>query len=116
VRNILVKDLAAVDEVREAPKARIEVFWFPNGPVYRVMVEPEWRWSESLKETFGTTRCPVDHIAHMISGHIAIEMEDGSQRIVGPGQLWRVAPGHDAWVSGDEPAVFLDFADAHKGS
>jgi hypothetical protein len=80
VRNILVKDLAAADEVREAPKARIEVFWFPSGPVYRVVVEPEWRWSESLKETFGTTRCPADHIAHMISGQIAIEMEDGAQR------------------------------------
>ncbi len=40
------------------------------------------------------------------------EMDDGYEDEQGPGELWRVPPGHDAWVVGDEPAVFLDFGDA----
>ncbi len=28
----------------------------------------------------------------------------------GPGELFEVGPNHDAWVSGNEPCIALDFA------
>ncbi|MEU8800381.1 hypothetical protein [Spirillospora sp. NPDC048819] len=39
-------------------------------------------------------------------------MRDGSEGEVGPGDVFVVAPGHDAWVIGDEPCVALDFGGA----
>ncbi|MDN5917712.1 MAG: hypothetical protein L0I76_21880 [Pseudonocardia sp.] len=30
----------------------------------------------------------------------------------GPGEVFRIDPGHDAWTVGDEPVVLLDFAGA----
>jgi len=39
-------------------------------------------------------------------------MDDGSEGEQGPGELRRVAPGHDARVAGEEQAVFLDFGEA----
>ncbi len=38
-------------------------------------------------------------------------MDDGSEAEAGPGDAFALAPGHDAWVVGDEPCVALDFGE-----
>lgn len=37
---------------------------------------------------------------------------DGTEVEVGPGDAFAAAPGHDAWVVGDEPCIALDFVPA----
>ncbi|MGH2825926.1 MAG: hypothetical protein ACRDKF_03015 [Actinomycetota bacterium] len=37
---------------------------------------------------------------------------DSPSSAVAPGEVYRIAPGHDSWVVGDEPAVFVDFQGA----
>jgi len=34
---------------------------------------------------------------------------DGDEADVGPGNAYRIAPGHDAWVVGNEPFVAYEF-------
>jgi len=41
-----------------------------------------------------------------------IRAQDGTEVEVGPGDAFVAAPGHDAWVVGDEPCVALDFIPA----
>jgi hypothetical protein len=41
-------------------------------------------------------------------------MEDGTEFDLGPGDIAITAPGHDAWVLGDEPCVGLDFQGASR--
>jgi hypothetical protein len=36
-------------------------------------------------------------------------MDDGSEAEVRPGDVASIAPGHDAWVVGDEPFRSIDF-------
>jgi class 3 adenylate cyclase len=36
-------------------------------------------------------------------------MPDGTELEVGPGDVFEIPPGHDAWVVGDEPWVSVDF-------
>ncbi len=37
-------------------------------------------------------------------------MDDGEETRIRPGRLRRhIPPGHDAWVVGDEPYVFIDW-------
>lgn len=48
----------------------------------------------------------------VVSGRAAVLMEDGEERVMEPGQLFYVAPGHDSWVVGDEPYVSLHFLGA----
>jgi hypothetical protein len=38
-----------------------------------------------------------------------IRMDDGSEDEVGPGDFLSVAPGHDAWVVGNERCIMVDF-------
>jgi hypothetical protein len=40
---------------------------------------------------------------------MVIKSVEGLEVIVGPGDAFEVAPGHDAWVVGDEPCLALDF-------
>ena len=34
-------------------------------------------------------------------------MDDGTERVMAPGDLFHVRSGHDSWVVGDEPYVSL---------
>jgi hypothetical protein len=36
-------------------------------------------------------------------------MADGTEKVMRPGDLFHVPPGHDSWVVGDEPYVSLHF-------
>jgi hypothetical protein len=36
-------------------------------------------------------------------------MNDSTEGEVGPGDVARVEPGHDAWVVGDEACMIVDF-------
>jgi uncharacterized cupin superfamily protein len=57
----------------------------------------------------GTRSCQIAHTGYIVSGHFHVRMDDGRQYDFGPGDAHFVAPGHDAWVVGDEPCVAIDF-------
>lgn len=39
-------------------------------------------------------------------------MDDGKRMSFGPGDAFDIPPGHDGWVVGNEPVIFLDFIGA----
>jgi len=39
---------------------------------------------------------------------IHVKMDDGAEIEFGPGDVGVIAPGHDAWVVGNEPVVVID--------
>jgi uncharacterized cupin superfamily protein len=45
----------------------------------------------------------------VISGRLKVVHDDGTEGEVGPGSAYVIAPGHDAWVVGDEEFVALEF-------
>jgi Cupin domain len=74
----------------------------------RVTYEPGWKWSEDLKPLVGTDSCQVRHTGICLSGTMTVRAEDGTQVTYGPGDVFVIEPGHDAWVDGADPCVFLD--------
>jgi hypothetical protein len=40
---------------------------------------------------------------------MGVRMNDGTEGEVGPDEVARIEPGHDAWVVGDETCVVVDF-------
>jgi hypothetical protein len=40
---------------------------------------------------------------------MTIRMDDGTEDTINTGDFVSIAPGHDAWVVGDEPCVMLDW-------
>ena len=64
----------------------------------RGVFEPGWRWSEDVKPIAGTDSCrPITSVCRL-SGQMNIRFEDGSEIMVGPGDVVDLDPGHDAWT------------------
>lgn len=77
--------------------------------VARQRFEPGWRWSTHLKEIAGTATCQSHHLGIAMSGRLHVETSDGVEMEVGPGEVYEIPPGHDAWVVGDEAFTAVDF-------
>jgi uncharacterized cupin superfamily protein len=60
----------------------------------------------------GTDSCQNDHVGYLASGRLTVQHEDGVTLTFSPGDAYRITPGHDAWVEGDEPAVAFEFKSA----
>jgi hypothetical protein len=96
------------DDRREFDGGRLDVVRLAGRALGRFTLEPGWRWSESVAPLVGTELCQASHFGYVVSGRMAVRMADGTEGVAGPGEAYRIAPGHDAWVVGDEPAVVLD--------
>lgn len=100
------------EEVRNVPKARIEIVNLGSTQAMRCTFEPGWKWSECVKPIAGTDSCEVSHMGFMVSGDMTVRMNDGTEFRFKPGDAATIPPGHDAWINGSEPCVFVDFQGA----
>ncbi len=103
-----VKNLDTPDDTPKSDHGRMEVVNLPGAMIVRATFEPGWRWSTEIKPAVGTDSCQLAHTGVVLSGRFAVRTDDGQQHELGPGDAHVVAPGHDAWVVGDEPCVILD--------
>jgi hypothetical protein len=106
------KNLDAPEEVRTPEKTKVDVVKVGGTEVGRFTFQPGWKWSECIKPVVGTDSCQVEHLGYSVSARIHIEHEDGTSSEIGPGEAYLIAPGHDAWVVGDEPFVGVEFKSA----
>ncbi len=108
------KSFNAPDEIRTPPSARMEFVNFGDMTIVRMTCEPGWRWSEHMRPIAGTETCQGTHFTYIVSGHFRTVMDDGRVDDLGPGDIGITAPGHDAWVVGNEPCVLFDFQGASR--
>ncbi|HLF99313.1 MAG TPA: cupin domain-containing protein [Acidimicrobiia bacterium] len=110
--GVETRDFGTPDETRTPDKTTVELVRFAAGEIGRYTFEPGWRWSECIKPVAGTESCQVEHVGYVVSGSLHVQHEDGSEADITAGSVYRVAPGHDAWNAGSEPAVFVEFQGA----
>lgn len=109
--GLVFRSFDSADETRpfEGGKGRLDLLETDGGPVGRAVFQPGWRWSEHVKPLAGTDSCQSAHTGYVVSGRIKVVMNDGESAEAGPGDFIQIAPGHDAWVVGEEPCVALDW-------
>ena len=110
--ELAVKQLDAPDDTITFDNGKLEVVTFGGVTIKRATVEPEWKWSNDVAPLMGTDRCESHHILYIVSGRLRIELDDGTEDEGGPGDVMAIPPGHDSWVVGDDPLVYVDF-DTH---
>ena len=106
------KDFSSPDEVRTPEKTKVELVNLAGGQIGRYTFQPGWRWSEHIKPVAKTDSCQVEHIGYCVSGSLDITATDGSKQRITPGMVYRIAPGHDGYNGGSEPAVCIEFQGA----
>jgi hypothetical protein len=104
------KTFDSPDEVRPfEANGQVELVNLSSGAVGRGTFEPGWKWSNDVKPIAGTESCQVPHVGYVVSGRMNVVMDGGSEHEYGPGEVFNMPPGHDAWTVGDEPCVLVDF-------
>jgi uncharacterized cupin superfamily protein len=110
--SVEVKSFDSPDEERPFEgKGKADVVSLAGHTVGRGTFEPGWKWSENVKPIAGTDSCQVSHLGYVLSGRMRVQMDDGSEGEVGPGDAVAIPPGHDAEVVGEEPCVMIDFGE-----
>ncbi len=104
------KSLDLPDETRTIPHGRTDIWNLGDFVVGRITFDPGWRWSKDVQPIAQTEWCEYHHLGLMVSGQLHYITPEGLEMEVGPGMLFEILPGHDAWVVGDEPVVQYDFA------
>lgn len=104
------KSLDLPDETRMLPNGRTDIWNLGDFVVGRITVEPGWKWSKDVKPIAQTEWCEYHHLGLMIEGTMHYTTPDGLEMEVGPGMVYEILPGHDAWCVGDTAAVSYDFA------
>ena len=98
------------DETMTPEKMKVDSVDLGNGvKAARLTSQPGWKWSECIKPMVGTESCQKNHVGVCVQGKIMVTHEDGSSIEVGPGDAYTFAPGHDAWVVGEEEFVGYEF-------
>jgi hypothetical protein len=105
-------DFSSPDEVRRPEHTTVEVVKLGGGEIGRYTFQPGWRWADHIKPIVGGESCQVEHIGYLTSGTLHVVSDDGSTGEVSAGSVYRIAPGHDAWVVGEQPAVAVEFQGA----
>jgi hypothetical protein len=105
--DVLIKRFEEPDELRTFELGTFAVASLGGITVGRATYEPGWIWSEHVGKASGQASCRVAHVGLVVSGTAAVRMDDGTEYLLTPGDLFSVAPGHDSWVVGDEPYVSL---------
>ena len=103
------KALDQAEETRSFENGRVDLVEIADNKVGRAHLEPGWRWSTSVKPIVGTDSCQVAHVGYAISGRLHVVMDDGTELDISAGDVHELAPGHDAWVDGDETFRGVEF-------
>jgi mannose-6-phosphate isomerase-like protein (cupin superfamily) len=106
------KNMNTPDETRTPDKTKIEVVNVGGSEVGRFTFQPGWKWSECIKPVVKTESCQAEHFGYVEAGRIHIVHTDGAEVDLGRGDAYLIAPGHDAWVLGNEPFVAIEFRSA----
>lgn len=88
----------ATIEVGRAGAARIKRIVYPAG----------FRWSINMKRIVGTDLCMHAHAGFLARGEVHIKYADGCVVKFKAPQILAIEPGHDGWVVGREPAVWIE--------
>jgi len=104
--------MSAPDIVRTFPFGHVDVVNLDETSIARFTWEAGWRWSKDVKPVVGTISCPNRHVGYVLSGVLHIRMDDGTEIEIGPGDVYEIPPGHDAWVAGDETFDSVEVASA----
>jgi quercetin dioxygenase-like cupin family protein len=102
-------DFDSPDETRTPAKTRVDLVRVGNTTVGRFAFEPGWRWSECIKPVVGTESCQARHVGIVQSGTMRVAHDDGTESDLNAGDAYVIEPGHDAWITGDDPFVAFEF-------
>ena len=98
------------DDVREVPLGRLETYDLGELRLGRAILQPGWRWSDSIRPIARTELCEAHHFGVCVGGSSRVRLREGAELAIEAGQFYEIPPGHDTWVTSDEPYVTIEWS------
>ena len=112
--TLMKKSFDDPDEEKTPEKTHAATVNFGTVAATKIVAQPGWKWSECIKPHVGGDSCQAGHVGMVLQGTIHVVSDDGSEITVTAGDAYTFAPGHDAWVVGDEEFIAYEFNNAGK--
>jgi hypothetical protein len=93
---------------RDVGHVQLEVGPAGQARIKRMIYPPGFKWSVDMKPVVGTELCMHAHVGFLARGEIHVEYPDGCIVEHKAPQIVAIEPGHDGWVVGKEPVVFIE--------
>jgi class 3 adenylate cyclase len=107
------KNFGNPDKTIRLPGITVELVEVGELTVGYIVTEPGWRWSKDVRPLVGGDWCQARHLGVVLSGRVAVQLEDGRLLEFGPNDVFNIPPGHDGWTLGSEPCVQIEWAGLH---
>ena len=107
IENFECKSADRADEQRTFDKGQVDMVTVAGTTFARVVFQPGWRWSDSVKPIVNTESCEIPHLQYHIKGRLHVRMDDGTELEFRPGDVSSIPAGHDAWVVGEEACEMI---------
>ena len=107
------KNFEEPDQTIELPLFTAKIVEVGDFTVGYLVYQPGWRWSTHVRPSVGGEWCQARHVGVVLSGRVAVLLQDGTALRFGPNDVFDIPPGHDAWLVGDEPFVQLEWTGLH---
>jgi hypothetical protein len=105
--EVITRPIDGATHVTFGP-VEIDVVPVGDARIKRLIYPAGMRWSTDIGPLVHTERCEHAHAGFLAHGQLHFEFADGCVvEYVAPAVV-DVAPGHDAWVVGDEAAVLIE--------
>jgi len=79
-----------------------------------MVLQSGWTWESSIKPMVGGESCQVAHLGYIEEGQIRITSDDGTEQTFEAGDIYVLAPGHHAEVTG--PTEFVAYEFSHSAA
>ena len=112
--KLYAKNFNDADEVKNPPKASVQVVKLGNVNASKIVLEPGWKWSECIKPTVGGDSCQAGHVGVVVQGEMRVKHDDGSEDYFKAGDAYYLAPGHDGWIVSDDEFISYEFTSDQK--
>jgi mannose-6-phosphate isomerase-like protein (cupin superfamily) len=106
------KSFSRPDDHLSKGGVEIDVVQLGDLKVKRATYPPGWKFSERM----GAPKCYDTHVGYTVSGRIVADLDDGTRLEFGPGDVFMVPAGHDAYTVGDEPCVIVQFDEGESAA
>ena len=102
------------DDTKAPDKTLAQTVNFGTVAASRITVQPGWSWASCIKPMVGGDSCQAGHVGMVLKGSVRVRHDDGSEIVGSAGDAYSFAPGHDAWVEGDEAVEVYEFNNTGK--
>jgi hypothetical protein len=112
--NLYKKSFTKPDDFKKPDKAVAEIVNMGSVMASKVVAQPGWKWSESIKPLVGGDSCQAPHLGVVTQGSLHVVHDDGTELTINAGDVFACSAGHDAWVIGDVEVIIYEFNNSGK--